>query len=135
MGKTAGEEEESSDSAPARRLKAKAIVEQRFLSRKSSRRVSKILRDCPDLGKSIEEFVSSRNVGADQWRRTRVLTFDGNTRLPNKVTYTSIQKHLQQLYNRPFSYGTVVQLCIARNKRQCSAKRYRGIAQVTTRRA
>ena len=26
--------------------------------------------------------MSSRNVGADQWRRTGVLTFDGNTIIP-----------------------------------------------------
>ena len=80
--------------------------------------MSKILLDCPGLEKSIEEFVSLRNVGADQWQRAGVLTFHGNTRVPNKVTYASIQKHLQQLYNHPFSYGTVVQLCVARNKRR-----------------
>ena len=27
------------------------------------------------------------NVGADAWRRTGVLTFDGNLRVSNKVTY------------------------------------------------
>lgn len=33
------------------------------------------------------------------------------------------------------SHGTVVQLCIARNQKRLSAARYRGLAQVTTRRA
>ena len=36
---------------------------------------------------------------------------------------------------RSFSNGTVVQLCVPRNKRRQSAKRYLGVAQVTTRRA
>ena len=33
------------------------------------------------------------------------------------------------------SYGTTVQLCVARNKRRISAKRYRGATKVTCRRA
>lgn len=36
--------------------------------------------------------------------------------------------YLQQVYNRKFSYGTVIQLCFARNKRRRSHK---GIAKVT----
>ncbi len=118
-----------------RRLRAKAIAEQRFLSKKVSRRVSKILTDCQGIGKVIENFVSEHNVGADAWRRTGVLTFDGNARLPQKVTYERIRLHLQTVYGRHFSYGSVVQLCVARNKRHLSSKRYQGIAQVTTRRA
>ena len=64
-----------------------------------------------------------------------VLTFDGNTRLPQKVTYERIRLHLEKVYQRHFSYGSTVQLCVARNKRRLSAKRYGGIAKVTTRRA
>ena len=75
------------------------------------------------------------NVGADSWRRTGVLTFDGNTKLAQKVTYERIRAHLKKHYNRKFSYGSVVELCVARNKRRRSAVRYRGVAQVTTRRA
>ena len=82
-----------------------------FLSRRVLKRTSKILTDCKDIGKLIEKFVSDNNVGADAWRRTGVLTFDGNTRLGNKVTYERIRQHLQDVYKRHFSYGTVVQLC------------------------
>lgn len=39
------------------------------------------------------------------------------------------------MYQRSFSYGTVIQLCVARNRRRISAKLYHGIAQVTSRRA
>ena len=119
----------------ARRLRAKLIVEHDFLGRRKSKRKSKILEECPDIGKSIEKFVSERNVGADAWRRTGILTFDGNIRLREKVTYERIRAYLCKRYNRHFSYGTVVQLCVARNKHRKSSQRYKGVAQVTTRRA
>ena len=111
------------------------IAECGLVSRKKSKRVSKVLEQCPDIGKVIESFVQERNIGADAWRRTGVLTFDGNVRLREKVTYERIRTHLCEVYGRHFSYGTVVELCVARNKHRRSAKRYRGVAQVTTRRA
>ena len=49
-------------------------------------------------------------MGADTWRRTGVLTFDGNCRVKEKVTYRKIQQHLQEVYDWKFSYGTIVQL-------------------------
>lgn len=39
------------------------------------------------------------------------------------------------MYGCKFSYGSIVELCAARNKRRKSAKRYRGVAQVTCHRA
>lgn len=80
-------------------------------------------------------FVQDCSIGADAWRRTGVLTFDGNTKVNCKVTYERIRQHIMKVYNRKFSYGTVVQLCIARNKRRLSAKRYKGLAKVTSRRS
>ena len=114
---------------------AKLMVEKRFLSRKVSKTVRGVLLQCPGIGKEIETFVSERNIGADAWRRTGVLTFDGNRRIKGKVTYERICQHLQQVYGRKFSYGTVVQLCVARNKRRRSSKNYKGVAKVTTRKA
>jgi len=64
-----------------------------------------------------------------------VLTFDGNAREGKKVTFSRIKEHLEITYKRKFSYGTVIELCVARNQRSRSAKRYRGIAHVTFRRA
>ena len=52
-----------------------------------------------------------------------------------KVTFKNTQSHLQEVYKRKFSYGTVVQLCVARNRHRRSAANYRGIAKVTCRRA
>ena len=118
-----------------RYMKAKKIAEQNFLCRKTSRSVRGIVKEYPNIGKEIEDFVQECNIGADRWRRTGVLTFDGNTRVKQKVTYERIRLHLQDLYKRKFSYGTVVQLCIARNCRRRSAQRYRGVARVTSRRA
>ena len=100
---------------------AKTIAENCFLSRKISKRTSKILKECPDVGKVIEAYVQDRNVGADAWR-TGVLTFDGNLKLKEKATYEGIRQHLRSVYGRKFSYGSVVELCIPRNKRR-SAKR------------
>ena len=111
------------------------MVERRFLSRKVSKAVRGVLLECPNIGKDIETFVSERNVGADAWRRTGVLTFDGNRKIKEKVTYEWIRQHLQLLYKRKFSYGTIVQLCVARNRRRRSSKYYKGVAKVTTRRA
>ena len=64
----------------------KAIAEKRLLCRRESKRASKILEQCPDIGDKIETFVQQHNVGADAWRRTGVLTFDGNVKLKEKVT-------------------------------------------------
>ena len=69
------------------------------------------------------------------WRRTGVLTFDGNTKLKSKVTYKKIQCHPEKVFARKFAYGTVIELCIPRNKRRKSAKRYRSVVKVTSRRA
>ena len=44
-------------------------------------------------------------------------------------------RHLQNEYHRNFSYGTVTQLCVPRNKRRQSSKRYKSVAKVTSRRA
>ena len=89
-----------------------------------------VVKKFHSIGKDIEKFVT---VGADYWRRTGVLTFDGNRRVKEKVTYNRIREHLQQLYGHHFLYGTVVQLCVARNKRRKSASNYRGLARVTRR--
>ena len=119
----------------ARYLKAKHLAERNFLGRKVSRSVKGISKDHPDIGEVMEKFVEERNIGADAWRRTGVLTFDGNTSVKEKVTYNRLRQHLMSVYNRHFSYGTIVQLCVARNKRRKSAQRYKGVAKITSRRA
>ena len=101
----------------ARYLKAKQLAEINFLRRKTSQSVRGILKDHPDIGEVMEKFVNERNIGADAWRRTRVLTFDRNTHVKGKVTYERIRQHLMSVYKRYFSYVTIVQLCVARNCR------------------
>ena len=119
----------------ARRKKAKVMAEKRFLQRKVTRKVKTVAERFPGIGREIESYVRSCDVGADCWRRTGVLTFDGNQKINKKVTFQRIREHLQDVYGQKFSYGTVVQLCIARNRRRRAAKNYRGIAHVTSRRA
>ena len=119
----------------ARRNRAKLITEQNFLGRKRTKKTRSVLQQFPDIGKEIERFVEERSVGADAWRRTGVFTFDGNKAVEQKVTFEGIREHLQTKYNHHFSYGTVVELCVARNRKRKSAKRYKGAAQVTSQRA
>jgi hypothetical protein len=135
LGKAVIMKKRASIQRKAKREIKKRIAERRFLRKRRSKKIGKIQTECPDIGNTIEEFVRKRGVGADSWRRTGVLTFDGNRRLGKKVTFSSIQAHLQAKYKRKFSYGTVVQLCVPRNKRRKSAARYKGLAQVTQRRA
>jgi len=119
----------------AARTAAKKIEGERFLRRKRSKHTGTILRKYPNIGKDIENFVKSRGVGAEQWRRTGVLTFDGNRKVGQKVTFSRIKEHLEELYDTKFSYGTVVQMCVARNRRRKAAANYQGVAHVTCRRA
>ena len=89
----------------------------------------------PNIGKDIEEFARKNRIGADSWRRTGLLTFSGNVKKGPKLTYNHIRAYLQDKYKTTFSYGTIVQLCCARNKRCLSAKRSWGAAKVVSRRA
>lgn len=116
------------------RSKAK-IAAQRFLRRHKSKRVSKIISECEGIEGAVEEYVRSCGVGANAWRRTGVLTFDGNRKVKKKATFKGIKEYLERKYMQNFSYGSVVQLCIARNKRRKSASRYKGVACIISRRA
>ena len=112
----------------------KCIPEKCYLKRTKSKRVGRIQREHPDIGETIEEYVRKCGVGADAWRQTGVLTFHGNHCVGKKVTFKRTQEHLKAKYKCAFSYGTVVQLCTARNKRRKSASRYKGLVQVDQRR-
>lgn len=104
------------------RLRAKKLAERNFLRWQKSKQSQSVCTRFPDIGEAIESYVSECNVGADAWRRTGILTFDGNIKVREKVTYGRIQQHLQQKYQCKFSYGTIVQLCVARNKRRRSQR-------------
>ena len=113
----------------------KKIMERRFLKRMRSKKVSRILSQVPGTGKEIENFVKDCGAGADAWRRTGVITFDGNRKVKKKPTFMRAKEHLEEKFQLKISYGTVVQLCVARNKRKKSAARYKGIAKVQQKRA
>ena len=73
----------------AKRIATKDRASQSVLKRRIPKRVSKVIQQHPTIGKDIEEFVKSKRVGADAWRRTGVLTFDGARVRGKKVTYRS----------------------------------------------
>ena len=78
----------------------------------------------------MEVFVHSRRVGGDAWRRTGVLTFDGNIKTGPKVTFKRIQQHIQEKYGTNIGCGTGVQLCTIKNKCRLSAKK-KTVARIT----
>lgn len=71
----------------AQRLKAKRIEQQHFLSCQVSKRHDSIVAKYPDISETIESFIQDNNVGVEAWRKTGVLTFDGNIKKTHKVTY------------------------------------------------
>jgi len=120
----------------AKRRAAKLIANNCLLKRKIPKRVSSILKEFPSIAKDVEEYVKSKRCGADAWRRTGVVTFDGNRKRGPKASFRRIHDFLRNKYNtKKISYGTVVQLCTIRNKRKLSSKRYKGLAKVTCRRS
>ncbi|CAB3988493.1 Chromatin modification-related YNG2 [Paramuricea clavata] len=118
-----------------KRLLAKEVAKKSFLKRRAPKSVSKTLTKYPNIGKDIEEFAKDCRIGADSWRRTGVLTFSGNTRRGQKLTFNRLKEYLEKKYNTKFGYGTIVQLCMVRNKRRLSSKRYWGAAKILSRRA
>ena len=109
----------------SKRKAARKIAEARFLRRKRGKSVGKILRKCPDIGKTIESYVRGAGVVADSCQRTGLLPFNGNNKIKKKATFAGIKEHLKKVYKRKFGYGSAVQLCVARNKRRRLAKRYK----------
>ena len=91
----------------AKQQAAKRVAEECLLRRKTPKRVGRVLRDYPDIGKEIENFVQSKRVGADAWRQTGILTFDGNVKQGQKVTYKRIKQRLEEKYNTL----VIVRLC------------------------
>lgn len=67
--------------------KAKKILGRSILSKAMPKKVNTIIDQYPDIGKKIEALVEECCIGADQWRRTGVLTFDRNKRIAKKCTY------------------------------------------------
>ena len=51
----------------------------------------------------------------------------GNVNVGQKMLYSRIKDYLEEKYGHKISYGTVVQLCVARNRRNISAKRYKRV--------
>ena len=107
-----------------------------FLRRKRRKEVNCILKKYPSIGHTIEEYVQANNVGADRWRRTGLLSFDGNSKnVEQKVTYDRICKHLE-------IYKSAVQVISRRSRKgfeikynpdtHWSSSLYRGLNYIQT---
>lgn len=118
-----------------RRAKCEMEANGLFGKRKSIPCSNSVIARHPDIGEVIENFVKNADIGADKWRRTGVYTFSGDTKNEKKMTFKRIQEKLQEHYGEKLSYGTIVQLCVPRNKRRLASKRYKGVANVRYQRA
>lgn len=113
------------------RKKACAEIQATGLFRKkSASRMDAIHKRHPDIGEVMEKIVAEADVGADKWRRTGVYTFSGDTKKEKRITFKGLTEKLSDHYGEKISYGTVVQLCVPRNKRRKSKNRYRGVANM-----
>ena len=112
--------------------KATAEIEFKRLGgkRKSAQTTKSVLSRHPDIGEIMEKNVKEADVGADKWRRTGVYTFTGDTKKEKCMTFKKLQEKLCSHYGEKFSYGTVIQLCVHRNKRRKSSTRYKGAANI-----
>lgn len=57
-------------------------------------------------------------------------TFSRDTKKEKGITFKDLTEKLSAHYGEKISYGTVVHLCVPRNKRRLSSKRYKGVANV-----
>ena len=112
-----------------------AISDLKFHTCSTSNRVKHILQKHSDIGQQMDRIAKESGLGADRWRRTGVTVLEHNgEKVEKKMSFRRMQKLLQDHYNdKNISYGTVVQLSIARNKRNKSTKRYAGVASITSR--
>lgn len=106
------------------------IAASSILKRKTTTKINTVEKRHPDIGEVMEKIVSDADVGADKWRRTGVYTFSGDMKKEKRITFKTLTEKLNEHYKEKISYGTVVQLCVARNKRKLSSKRYKGIANI-----
>jgi len=102
--------------AQSRRLqrqKAKAVATRNFLSCKISKRAKTVVDQFLDIGKTIEAFVSLLPTHAAEQEYWLLM----GTSEWSKKSHMNGLGSIFKTSNHSFSYGTVVQLCIARNKR------------------
>jgi len=112
------------------RKRAQAEIAASSILKRKTTQINAVEKRHPDIGEVMEKIVSDADVGADKWRRTGVYTFSGDMKKEKRVTFKTLTEKLNEHYKEKISYGTVVQLCVARNKRKLSSKRYKGIANI-----
>lgn len=106
------------------------IAKECLLRRKTTKCARSVEMLYPGIGEVMERIAESCDIEADKWRRTGVYTFSGDPKKCKRLTFKRLQLKLIDHYGCHFSYGTVVQLCVAKNKKRLSSKRYKGLAKM-----
>ena len=75
----------------------------------------------PEVGKEIENFVTECGAGTDAQQRIGVITFNENRKMQKKQTFKHEKEHLEEKFKIKISYGSLVQLCTARNRRKSAS--------------
>ena len=96
-------------------MRYKTELTKLYIRRRSTKFARDIVSRYPDIGKVIEEHARACDVGADQWRRTGLLTFGAQKKTEKRLTFENLRVYLEGYYNRPFSIETMVELCTKRN--------------------
>ena len=68
------------------------IAKEKLLKRKTRTSSKSIEKVYPDIGKVMESFAESCDIGADKWRRTGVYTFSGDPKKEKRLTFKWLQK-------------------------------------------
>ena len=114
----------------ARYALKKKVAEERLLRRRTSRKVSRVSAECPDIGEVTECFVKESGCRADKWRRTGIMTFDGNVRVNKKVTFGCIREHLQYHYKKNLVMELLYNSVLREIRGNCLPRGTRGLPRL-----
>ena len=85
------------------------VAKMRMLRMKTTTQKRNIVNRHPEIGKVMERYAESCDVGADRWRRTGLLTFGGDQKKEKRLTYKRLQEYLISYYDEHISLG---KLCL-----------------------
>jgi hypothetical protein len=116
------------------RLMSERIARERLMKRTMNGSTRSLLKRHPDIGTRMERIVREAGVGADKWRSSSSLTWE-RQKVGQKMTMFKLRRVLGEEIGEKISHGTLVQLCVPRNKRFRSSARYKGAANIVSKRA
>ena len=118
----------------ARREWKRKVNEERLLKRKIRNKTKNLIHRHPNIGAIMERLVRESGVGADKWRSSGSLTWE-RKKVGQKMTFRRLRECVQKEIGESVSHGTLVELCVPRNKRNKSSVRYKSAANIVSKRA